>query len=65
MFYRLVVRIKLTTVRAFVKLEILVQSTIVIAIHRKCILMNTFKRCDIRRNFDKPLQVSTTKLLFD
>lgn len=34
MFYRLV-RIKLTTVRAFVKCEILVQSTIVIAISKE------------------------------
>ena len=35
MFYRLVVRIKLTTVRAFVNCEILVQSTIVIAISKE------------------------------
>ena len=35
MFYRLVVRIKLTTLRAFVKRKILVQSTIVIAISKE------------------------------
>ena len=35
MFYRLVVRVKLTTLRAFVKCKILVQSTIVIAISKE------------------------------